>query len=226
MLSRGLLLLAALLTLPGAAPKRPAPRELKPFEWPTPKLLQVVEVPGVIKAQGIPTQLRAVKLGVPLEEALQAYVDAFKASGFYLPPVRDQHQPLNVPMLTALDTRTLISYTVILQPNPDRTTTVLLGEANYTARDKPGQGVAPLMPGARNVITTDQEGSQVVAYEVSSPLAKARAFYDEALAGKGFVESSEPGEKGLYRKGGTQLQVRLREKGPEETAVFILSSGR
>ena len=194
--------------------------------WPTPNLLQAVEVPAVIKAQGIPTQLRAVLLKIEPDLLLQKYVDAFQAAGFYIPPVRQQPQPLNVPMLTALDPERSISYTVILQPHGDGTTTAILGEANLALRDKPGEDVAPLFPGAKNVVRTEQESARVLAYEAPGTPEQVQAFYRDVLPKAGYAESEEPSEKGTFQKGAAQLRFLLKQKAPGQSSVVVIATGQ
>ncbi len=219
-------MLVALLAVSALAgpKKKNSHLPLRPFAWPTPKLLRAVEVPAMVKAQGIPTQLRAVLLGLPAEEVLQVYVSAFQAAGFYIPPVEAQHQPLNVPILTALDVAKRISYSVILEPHTDGTTTAILGEANLALMESPSGGeVAPLFPGAKDVLRTDQEGARLIAYEAPAAAAKVEAFYRETLGKAGWAESEEPSEKGSFRKDGATLQIMLKPKGEAATSVVIIS---
>ncbi len=115
-----------------------------PFTWDVPKVIEEIEVPGLMRADGIPVKLRSVKSAERPEVILQHLVDRFEAWGFYIPPKRTQW--LREPQLTALDTERLISYTFIIQTNPDGTTTVVLGEANLGLCEEVDGGHRPRLP--------------------------------------------------------------------------------
>jgi len=189
-----------------------------PFTWDVPKVVEELEVPGVMRADGIPVKLRSVRSKERPEVILQHMVDRFQAWGFYIPPKRTQW--LREPQLTALDTDRLISYTFVIQPNPDGTTTVVLGEANLREKKPKMSPIAPVFPGAKEVMTTDLEVARSLTYVLpgkSSP--DVEGFYRKELAQLGYTQV----EPGLYRRGTEELQVVVRPAKGDQTSVVVLS---
>jgi hypothetical protein len=178
-----------------------------PFSWDVPKVLETVEVPGLMQADGIPVKLRSVKSAERPEIILQHMVDRFEAWGFYIPPKRPQW--FKDPQLTALDTERLISYTFIIQPNPDGTTTVILGEANLGLRQEQQlpSTLAPVFPGAKDVMNTDVEVARTLSYRVPAATSSpdVEGFYRKSLTQDGYTETAP----NTYRKDNEELLVSV-----------------
>lgn len=180
---RGAVLLLAL----GAV--SPAWAQRANFTWEIPQTVSVVDVPGQVDANGVPVKLRAVRSKEKAQTILQSVVDRFISWGFVVPEAYKQPQLFREPMVTALDTRNFISYTAILQVNPDSTTTVFLGEANLGAAKAPKPAGLPLFPGASKVLTAETEGARTLSYSVSGKTtADVEAFYREQLLKAGYKE--------------------------------------
>lgn len=189
-----------------------------PFTWDVPKVVEEIEVPGLMRAGGVPVKLRSVKSTERPEVILQHLVDRFQAWGFYIPPKRSQW--LKEPQLTALDTDRLISYTFVIQTNPDGTTTVLLGEANLRDRTKKMEPFAPVFPGAEDVMTSDLEVARSVTYLLSVKASPdVDGFYKKELGERGYTQV----EPGLYRKDNEELQVSVRPAKGEQLSVVVVS---
>jgi hypothetical protein len=206
--------LAVLLSASAAGAQR------LPFTWDVPKVLETVEVPGVMQAQGVPVKLRSVKSAEKPEVILQHMVDRFEQWDFYIPDKRTQW--LKEPQLTALDTERLISYTFILQSNPDGSTTVVMGEANL-AQTRPAQSpIAPLFPGAKDVVSSDVEVARMVSYRltVSKETPDVEGFYRKQLAQAGYSET----EPNTYRKGTEELVVTVGP--PKEGQLSVMVTRR
>jgi hypothetical protein len=189
-----------------------------PFTWDVPRVLDIIPMSEVMEANGFPVKLSAVLSAERPEVILQHMVDRFEAAGLYIPPVEHQPQLLREPQLTALDPMGLISYTFILQPNPNGTTSVILGETNVGARKVPASDVAPIPPGASTVLHSRQEAARTLAYTVGVPQEEVRAFYRKQLGGTGYQEQ----EPGLYRKGPDELRVSIHPGEAGQTAVVII----
>jgi hypothetical protein len=211
-----MLALTAALAVLGSAPAPAA------FAWPTPDLIETVEVQGPISAEGIPLRLHAVKLKHTLDELAPLYLRAFKQAGVYVPPREHQVDLFRDPSLTALDTRRFISYTALFQKNPDGTTTVILGEANLAlakpSKTPPG---LPMFRGAAHVSQVHSEGSLVVSYEAAANPEAVRAFYREQLGKLGFA-SGAPTSGDVFRKGDAELQLSVTPKKNGQAAVVLL----
>lgn len=208
----GLLLLAVLWGA-GAASAQPVP-----FTWDVPKVLEAVEMPGVMRADGIPVKLRSVKSAEKPQVILQHLVNRFEAAGFYIPPDKHRTQWLAEPALTALDTDRLISYTFALQPNPDGTTTVILGEANLGMARREQAAFAPIFPGGKDLMQSEMEGARTMTYLAEAEPEKVRDFYVTQLRGAGFSETSA----GTWRRNGEELRVSVRPVKPGRVAVIVL----
>ncbi|ATB31964.1 hypothetical protein [Melittangium boletus] len=188
------------------------------FTWDVPRVLETVDVPDIIRADGIPVKLRSVKSAEKPQVILQHLVDRFEAAGFYIPPDEHRTQRLKEPQLTALDTDRLISYTFFLQPNPDGTTSVLLGEANLAQARREQTTFAPVYAGAQELMQSEMEGARALSYTVEAEPAKVSEFYVEELRTAGFSET----EEGLWRRGTEELQIGVRPAAPGKVVVVIL----
>jgi hypothetical protein len=189
-----------------------------PFSWDIPKVVEVVEVPGTMMADGIPVRMRAVRSTEKPEVLLQHVVDRFEAWGFYLPDAEGQAQPFREPQLTALDWERLVSYTAIFQPNPDGSTTVFLGEADLSRPPVVQSPIAPVYPGAREVVHTDVEAARSLTYAVAAKPAEVLDFYRRELVKQGYAEA----EPGLYRNDSDELQVRVHAGKGQQSSVVVL----
>lgn len=195
------------------APPLPPPPP-PPFQWKVPGLVDWVDSPGVQVSDGVPMVLEMARSSLPMEQLIQRFADSFEASGLYIPPDPFQESILAEPRLTALDTERMLAYTVVFQPNPDRTTTLYLGTADMS-RYEPGGGAklewAPLMPGAEKLMRTELEVAQSAMYSVRAKPSEVLAFYRQALVPQGFKET----EPGAFRRGNEVLHVFTEVDGPE-----------
>lgn len=177
-----------------------------PFFWPKPEVVEEIAVPAVIRADGVPVRMHVVRSKLGPQALLEKFANAFVAAGFYVAKVQKRH--IAEPHVTGLDWRGLVSYTAILSPNEDGTTTCVLGEAALGKRTPAGAvpDFAPLLPGARDVMRIDQEAGRVITYV--APGAKpdvVRAFYRDVLTRAGWVASADDAQ--VYEKGATRISV-------------------
>ncbi|RKH10525.1 hypothetical protein D7V97_13640 [Corallococcus sp. CA053C] len=176
------------------------------FTWEIPKTASVVDVPGSVDANGVPVKLRAVRSKEKPDVIVRHVVERFLSWGFVVPPGQQQPQLMREPMVTAIDTRNFISYTAILQVNPDGTTTVILGEANLGAAKAPPSSDLPVFPGGTKPLTAETEGTRTVSYTVANKTsADVEAFYREALGKRGYREV----QPRLFRSATEELQLSL-----------------
>jgi hypothetical protein len=194
------------------APVAPAPveeAEAPPppmYRWSVPQQLDYVASIGVQVTDGVPMVLEMARSSMPVDLLIQHYVDDFQAAGLFIPPLDVQASPMAEPRLTALDPERLVAYTVIFQPNPDRTTTLYLGTADMKQYRPPGGANlewAPMMPGAEKLMRTELEGMQSAVYAVRASEADVLAFYRQALGAQGYTEA----EPGTFQRGQEELRV-------------------
>ncbi|MBL0695097.1 hypothetical protein [Comamonas sp. JC664] len=175
-----------------------------PFTWDVPKVVAVVDVPGTIISEGVPVRMSAVLSKEKPEVIGQHLVARFQAWELHVPKQDLQPQLLRETMITALDTKLFISYTAILQANPDGTTTVYMGEANLgQGRLQSQSSVAPVFPGASDVLNAEAESSRTVTYTVSVKQPEVEAFYRDELGKAGFREE----EPRLFRSPNDEIKL-------------------
>lgn len=215
-----LLLLAALASAPeeGTAKADEAPKR---FTWVVPKALETLSIPGESWAHGIPVRMHAVRSGEHPANILRDFVLAARKQGLYFPPREALPTPVVESTLTVLDPRARLSYTVILQPEPDGTCAVILSEADLGRRQKgPEKYFAPLPPGATNPLTTRMEGFETLSFDVGPGGSDPLAFFRTELPRAGFVEV----EPLIFRKADVELALRILtpREGRKQTGVVII----
>lgn len=190
-----------------------------PFTWDVPKVVAVVDVPGVIVSEGVPVRMSAVLSKERPEVIGQHLVARFQAWELHVPKASLQPQLLRETMITALDTKQFISYTAILQANPDGTTTVFMGEANLgQGRLQPQSTVAPVFPGAKDVLNAELESSRTVTYSVSVKQSEVEAFYRTELGQAGFVEEDAL----LFRSPNDEIKLSFSATKEGRLAVVVV----
>lgn len=196
------------------------------FAWPQLRVLEYVEGSEVIDVAGVPVALRAVHVKESPATVVQRLADAFRDAGLYVPSGREQPQlARNAAMLTALDTSRRITYTAILQPQPDGTTTLYLGEANHALRRAPEgtSDFAPMPPGARDALRVGSEGARTLAFHVPLTGEQVDAFYARALKDAGWKPGDEPG---VYTRSGEELRVVHQPGVGGARAVVLVYRGK
>jgi hypothetical protein len=194
------------------------PSYKQPFNWDVPRVLDIIDVPGVMLANGIPVRLKAVRSAEKPEPLLQHIVDRWIEWGLFIPPPEEQKQTLQEVQLTAVDPERFITYTVILQPNVDGTTTLYLGEANLSQPPKPTTSIAPVYPGAEGLMTSDLEVVRSVNYSVRAKEAEVAAFYRTELGKAGFKEV----QPGRFRAGSEEVELILKPFQPGTLSVAVM----
>jgi hypothetical protein len=188
------------------------------FVWPKPELVDEIEIPDVVQADGVPVRMHSFRSKLGVQQLLQLYADAFDRAGFYQAAV--QQRVTAEPHLTALDWRSRISYSAIFSPDADGTTHCLLGEAALGKKQPAAADFAPLMPGAIKVARIDQETDRLISFSVQASAEAVREFYAKALTGLGFTANTD--EAGLFVRGPEQLRVVSRPRPNGVTSVVLL----
>jgi hypothetical protein len=165
----------------------------------------IVEVPGIIVSDGVPTRLREVHSKANIEELFTYFYRHFQEVGLYIPREADQPHMVRGYVLTGVETQSLTTYTVILQPLPDGSTTCILGSALPSMKEKPksDSDPVPLYPGAQTPLRTRSEGQLVMTYLVEAKPEQVNSFYAETLT-KGGYSQLQPD---LYRGNGREVTV-------------------
>lgn len=174
------------------------------FTFHVPKLVDTLDVPGETWAAGTPVSLRIYRSREKPENILRDFVQAARQQNLFIPPPSAQSQDLFASQLTALDPEAMLSYTLILQPEPDDTVGVILAVADLGRKQQqPTEHTFPTPPGASAPLVARMEGHEVVSFDVPQQL-DAVSFYRSVLTKSGYTEP----ESGVFRRGGEQLLVR------------------
>lgn len=191
----------------------------EPRVWDVPGAIEAIDVPGRTVVGGVPVAMHAVRSKLDAPSLERSFRAQFEQAGLWLGPMTQLTRHRQV---TGLDVDTLVSYSVFLQENPDKSTTVILSETFIGERQEPG-GVkfAPVMPGATGVVTARTEGAELAAYRVKAKPAEVRAFYAETLAKAGWVTRD-----GRYQRGAELLEVQVKQKAAESAVTLTLRQQR
>lgn len=208
------------LVVASAPAKGSAPAPVDPLQWEVPGQVSVVEVPATMDVGGIPVRFRVVTSKEKVEFLLRHFAQAFSDAGFYIE--RKQKQLAPQPHLTALNTQTFTSYTVILTPQAGGLTEVVVGEARLSARRPSSPPTLPVFPGAKDVLQSDFEGAQTLGYTVQAPAADVKAWYQEQLSKAGYREE----EPRVFRRKEQEVRVEVTpHAGSLHVLLFLRTAG-
>lgn len=192
-------------------------------DFDVPGAIDQVDLPEPLRAMGVPVTLRAVRSKEKPDALLQHFATAFEKAGLFVPEHGELRSAGNLIQVTGFDVVKRTSFSVLLQPNQDGTTTVVLGEAALHAgrRAPPAGGFAPVFPGATGLVTSSLETGQSLAYQAKATAAEVGGFYRETLASAGFVET----EPLHFEKRGARVRVWVKPRGADAVGVVVLRQG-
>jgi hypothetical protein len=193
-----------------------------PFEWNVPQLVSWTEVGDRMVGQGLPLKVWAVRSKWKLDELAVHYAKRFLDAGFYVDPRQKKLPGSTLPRLTALDTSTMWSYTVMFYPEADGTTTMLLGAADLGSRAAPqvADFAAPVFPGATSATSFNLESARALSFRTRATEGEVSAFYRQTLKAAGWTEDLD--RPGTFVKDGRALRVLARAEKTGGLGVVIL----
>lgn len=192
-----------------------------PFAWDIPGAVSEVQVPARTSVSGVDVRMKAVASSWKPEALVRHVLQSFRRAGLYIPPPARQRRASSEVTLTALDVKRLVSYTLVLQPNADGTTTCILGEADLKKTAPPkDESAPPMFPGAEEPISARTEGARTVTYSAKARAEEVLAFYREALRKAGYQEEKEA----EFVRGDERLQLLTRKLGGERVAVTLIQN--
>ncbi len=182
--------------------------QILPADWTIPGVVAgEVTVPSEIWVEGIPTRIRVANSTWKADDLFRHYFVLFQKSRFYIPPEKEQLRVGGSIQLTGMEVGSDVTVTVVLTPMPDKTTKVILGQADFARYRKPGAAddEIPLGPGADKPLRTHAEGLQSVGYGTAAADSALFQHYDRELTKRGFKKVKE----GVYDNGKKQFRVTI-----------------
>lgn len=208
-------LVAALLAAAPDAGTGPAA-----FSWDVPALVAFAEVGERLSGNGLPLKIFIARSRWSGERLLRHYTRRFEDSAFFIPPKGPALPGLSLPRIVGLDTVGLWSYLVYCWPEPDGTTTLVLGAADLGHRVAADRAVAlPAVPGARLASSFNLEGARALSYQVKATTAEVLDFYRQVLPEQGYRER----EAGSFVLGARVVRVLAKATTePSVLSVIVL----
>jgi hypothetical protein len=196
------------------------------FTWTVPEVVSSIDVPGTQLVDGIPTRIvKVYHSRWPLEELAMYFAKEFDKAGFFIDSGRHTPRVAGGMVVTALDPKTLVSYTAILKPETGKgRTMVIAGEAKIQpwvdahGHIPPGPDFAPLFPRAENVARTRVEGLNLLTFSVRAKAEEVQAFYADSLGREGFAHP----EPDTFLLGKRRIVLRVRPTAGTAGRVSIL----
>jgi hypothetical protein len=218
-----LLSLALVAAAPGAKSPSASATAFPRFEWPALVIEEKVDLPDIIEANGVPVKLTVLVIRQPMDSLLQTFATSFERAGLW---IHDSKRVFAEPHLTALDTVRLVSYSVVLSPMLDGTSTqVLLGEANLKSLTQPPANTFVLPKDATQVLQLRQEEADVASFHVPRPPAEAQRAQEAELGRLGFKPKVGEEKSGEFVRGKEQLRLFVRADG-DGTSILMMRQRR
>jgi hypothetical protein len=188
-----------------------------------PDAIEQMDVPETMKALGVPVKVRAVRSKQKPDQLIQHFRGAFSKAGLFVPEDGELRSAGNLLQVTGFDMRNNNSVSVILQPNQDGTTTVVVGEAYLHAAQKGSAEVfAPVFPNAEGLIVANLELGQSLAYTANGKSDEVEDFYRSTLTMTGYKEVAA----GQFEKKRELLRIWLKPRAEQTGVVIIKSAAR
>lgn len=190
-----------------------------PFSWDVPGQVQLVPVGKQLEGGGLPMAVFLAKSTWELDRLLLHYAGRFAEAGYFIPPKMGRITGLKLPRVVALDDVRMVSFLVYGWPEPDGTTTLVLGAADLKNRKKAQGGVLPVFPGAKSPTTFNVELATAVSFTAKATQEEVIDFYRSVLPSGGWKER----EPGAFVKEGRVVRVLAKkQKLSTELSVVVL----
>lgn len=187
-----------------------------PFSWDVPGQLQLVPVGKQLEAGGLPTAVYLAKSSWELDRLLLHYAGRFADAGFFIPPKMGRIKGLKLPRVVALDDVQMVSFLVYGWPEPDGTTTLVLGAADLQHRKQGGGGSLPVFPGAISPTSFNLELATALSFTVRASQEEVIDFYRSVLPSGGWKER----EPGSFVKENRVVRVLAKKATPKQGGLL------
>jgi hypothetical protein len=157
--------------------------------------------------EGVVVRQRSVQSTEKMDALKKLFIERFHKKGLYLAPEGAQLKGQAGEQVTGLDTENMVTFSVILQPNPKGTTIVVAAaDMGHVSRIESNTSNGPVYPGAKNVMTSSLEGTHLMTYSVEATPAEIKSFYRSAYAKAGYTEA---GGELVFSRGFERAQVTV-----------------
>lgn len=190
----------------------------KPFSWDVPGQLELVPVGKHLERDGLPMAVFLAKSSWELDRLLIHYAARFSDAGFFIPPRMGRISGLKLPRLVALDDSKMVSFLIWGWPEPDGTTTLVLGAADLGHRRVTASNGLPVFPGAKAATTFNVELANALSFTANATEAEVIDFYRSVLPSGGWAER----EPGTFIREGRAVRVLAKKSGAAGLAVVVL----
>lgn len=190
-----------------------------PFSWDVPGQVQLVPAGKQLEVGGLPMAVFLAKSTWELDRLLLHYAGRFAEAGYFIPPKMGRITGLKLPRVVALDDVRMVSFLVYGWPEPDGTTTLVLGAADLKNRKQAQGGVLPVFPGAKSPTAFNVELATAVSFTAKATQEEVIDFYRSVLPSGGWKER----EPGAFVKDGRVVRVLAKkQKLSTELSVVVL----
>jgi hypothetical protein len=201
------------LVLPSAQARADEPFEANSsFRWDVPEEIRHVDVPATHHVDGVPVRFNMAYSKWDPQTLANYYYAQFRKAKLFIAPEKEQADfSPKLFQLTAVDPKTLVSYTVILKPQVDHSTEIIMGQAYWKDREKKANrsnGFAPLVPGSTGMVSSRTEGYETMTFQVAATAADVQKFYRETLPQEGYRET----EPWTFRHGDEAIHIHVFEQ--------------
>lgn len=187
-----------------------------PFSWDVPGVLTLVPVGKRLDNNGLPIVVYAARSKWKLKDLLEHYARRFVSEGFYLPR-RARMPGFDAPRVMALDATQMVSFLVYGWPEPDGTTTLMLGAADLGHRKPATKSGLPVFPAAQHVTTFNVEQGSALSFTAKATEAEIIDFYRSVLPSGGWRER----EPGVFVREGRAVKVLAKPQGAALSVVVL-----
>lgn len=187
-----------------------------PFQWDVPEVVDVTELAGGVKVDGVPVGMQVVVSRWPIDALIQHFATKFDEAGFFM--AKRQRSPAPQPILTAYDPRSETTYSVIFDRGPGPHTTLVLGVARWSRKDSTRRDdFAPVFPGASAVVRSEDEGARVLSFQAQAKPAELQDYYRSVLTAAGYAQQTPD----HFQKGDVEILLAVRPVDAERTHVML-----
>jgi hypothetical protein len=171
--------------------------------------------------EGVMVRQRSVQSTEKIDALKAHFVDSFRKAGLYLAPETAGMKGQAGEQVTGLDAENMITFSVILQPNPKGTTIVVAGaDMGHLPILHTNDATGPVYPGATHLMNSSLEGTHLMTYSIVATPAEIKTFYRTEYGKAGYTESEDM----VFTRGFDRAQVTVDPGASARTVVVQTGS--